>query len=92
MRWWHIVSVVVLVVLIGIGGFYLSEERKVLSADREKLSTEFHALTTEKKLLEAKIQALEDPENLVQEIKAQFNYRKPDENLIIIVPSTTSAE
>ena len=65
-----------------------------LFAQRESLSREIMKLETQANILDAQNgRLLEDvdyyshDENLVKEFKSKFNYRAPDEKLIILVPS-----
>ncbi|MDE2019439.1 MAG: septum formation initiator family protein [Patescibacteria group bacterium] len=40
--------------------------------------------------LSAELQYLQNPSNLEKELRAQFNYKKPGETMVVIVPQRTS--
>jgi len=40
--------------------------------------------------LQDEIQYLSNPENLEKELRARYNYKKPGETMVIIIPATTS--
>ena len=70
---------------------FITENRKsYLYEMAEKLKAELHTLQGEQKKFTSRIEYLAHPENLIKEIKSQFNYRTPDEKLILIVPDTTT--
>lgn len=53
----------------------------------EKLSLETAALKAENQNLESDIRYFSNPENMEKELKSKTNYKKPDEKMIIIIPS-----
>lgn len=64
-----------------------------LFAQRESLGQEIRKLETQASIFEAQngrlledIEYFSHDENLVKEFKSKFNYRAPDEKLIILVP------
>ncbi len=65
-------------------------ERRSLSREVNELKSEFQALQEENQELTARIEYFKNPENLLKEIKSQFNYREQGEGLIIIVPNATA--
>ncbi|HDY73093.1 MAG TPA: hypothetical protein ENH86_00785 [Candidatus Jorgensenbacteria bacterium] len=89
--WKTIVFILVLIVL-GIGMYNLRSENQELERDVDSLSTAVNDLESENKLLLEKITYFRNPENLLKELKSQFNYREQGEEMIIIVPRTGEAE
>lgn len=75
---------------MGLGGYGLMGEKRGLKNEVTELRGEFEALEKENRELVARIKYFENPENLLKEIKSQFNYREQGEGLIIIVPNATS--
>ena len=92
MRWWHIIIILIIVGLISLGIFNLSQENKIIGIEAEKFRAELQTLTKRKETVQDRINYLQDPENLEKEIKTQLNYRNPDEKLIIVVPETEVTE
>ncbi|HEY5221422.1 MAG TPA: septum formation initiator family protein [Candidatus Paceibacterota bacterium] len=45
---------------------------------------------TQETSLQQEVQYLSNPANLEKELRARFNYKKPGETMIIIVPQATS--
>jgi len=90
MKLWQIIVLVALAGFISVGIYTLRQEKKVSGAKAEKLKAELHTLQGEQKKFTSRIEYLAHPENLIKEIKSQFNYRTPDEKLILIVPDTTT--
>lgn len=77
--------------LIGAGVVNIVNESRILGAEAAKLKTEKDALHNEQTALESRLLYLKEPENFLKEVKSQFNYRSPGENLMIIIPNATSA-
>ena len=90
MKPWHIVILVLLIALFGWVGWNLYEERRELSGDLRELSDKVTALKTENESLSERIEYFAHSENLLKELKSQFNYRSEGEKLIILVPGTGS--
>lgn len=64
---------------------YHGELREVFSG----LSGKLAALRKESFNLQADLNYFLEPENLEKELRAKFNYKKPGEKLIIVVPPKT---
>ena len=84
--WGRRLVVAVVVVILGFGLFRLFREKSVQGNEGEKMRAEFNSLAEENKDLAARIEYFKNPENLLKEIKSQFNYREEGEKLIIIGP------
>ncbi|MDP3975005.1 MAG: hypothetical protein Q8P88_01825 [Candidatus Jorgensenbacteria bacterium] len=82
---WRYVIFAVLIVLLGWGIYGVMVEKRSLSGNMDKLRAELTALDMGNKALESDIGYYAQPENLVKALKEQFNYRAPDEKLIILV-------
>lgn len=82
----------VLVVAVLVFGIYgLISEKSKLKNEVEKLGESVEKLERENRSLLADLEYFKNPENLVKELKSQFNYRADGENLIIVVPEATSS-
>ena len=90
MKIWQIAVIFALIGAVGFGLYRLSSEKKGLEKTVAELKTKENDLTKENKNLEARLEYLKIPENLIKEAKARFNYRAPGEKLIILFPSAST--
>lgn len=74
-------------VLMCIEMFLIIRESSSLSKSYEELSGKIKNLEDENDKTEKDISFYSIPENLVKYLREQFNYKKPGENMIIVVPS-----
>ncbi len=73
--------------LLGVGGaelYVLNQERRTLASEVEALKSRLNDLRAENDLLRADIQYFSNPDNLEKELREKWNYRRPEEKLIII--------
>ncbi|OGY59688.1 MAG: hypothetical protein A3B23_03400 [Candidatus Colwellbacteria bacterium RIFCSPLOWO2_01_FULL_48_10] len=61
-------------------------ERRVAAAELAKAASELEALEKENQRFADDIDYYSDPHNLEKELRSRFNYRAPNEKLIIVVP------
>lgn len=80
----------VLVALVGYTGYTLVRERSVAAKEAANLAEIANKLSDENAKLESDIEYYKRPENLLKASKAQFNYKANGEQMIIVVPDTTS--
>ena len=66
--------------------YFLIKERNQLRADLDNLNRRLQALLKENVDIQSEIEYFSHPENLEKELKAKFNYKKPNEKMMIIVP------
>ncbi len=92
MNWiWKTVIFIVIGLFLGFGVYRLNLQNKRLEAEVDDLSAELKVVEDENQELSNKIEFFKEPKNLLKELKSQFNYRKEDEEMIIVVPSTSSS-
>ena len=84
--------IVVIVVVLGLGIYSLMREKQGLEREVAGLRSEFRNLEKENRELNSRIEYFASSENLLKEIKSQFNYCEQGEGLIIIVPNKTATE
>lgn len=76
--------------------YHLYLLNKSLGEDLAILEERVAAFTDESAVLQADLTYFAEPENLLKELRARFNYKKPGEKLIIVVSpeksTTTSAQ
>lgn len=87
-----IVILAAFVVFLGVQIWNFENRAKDAEQNLLKSQNDLSVVNAEKAKLESDKQYLEDPENLEKELKSRFNYRRPDEKLLIIVPSKTSTQ
>lgn len=89
MKIWRFILIFIIVVFLGLGIYDLFKERSSLRNDVDGLSAKVGELKLENEKLAGDIEYFKSPENLVKELKSQFNYRLSDEKMLIIVPNGT---
>jgi len=70
--------------------YNLFSMRNGLQNEAEQLRGEVRVLQEENKELLRDIEYFENKDNLLKELKSQFNYREAGEGIIIIVPEASS--
>jgi len=85
------VLIIVLAAAIVFGGYHLIKENKKLETEISDLSKRLETLKREKEEIMEQINFFKQPENLLKAVKEQFNYHEAGEHLIIIIPTSTSA-
>ena len=82
-----ILSMLVLA-LLAIGYQFLNLYRQYgfLESDTGRLTEESRKLEKENRKLNNDLSYFADPANLVKELRSKFNYKKPGEKMIIVVP------
>ncbi len=84
--------IILFISLIGISitalwqGFGMKKDYDAENLKYDSLAKEEQALETENSSLLEKKDYLSRPENLIKEAKAKFNYRLPQERVIIVAP------
>jgi len=86
---WGIVLLVI--ALLGWGVYTLASEQNTLESDWEGLQATVAALQSENAALREKIEYIKQPENILKELKSQFNYTEVGEKLLIIIPPAASS-
>ena len=83
-------SILIVVSVLSWQLFQLYRQNRSFSAVLVNLNERVDNFTKENKELYADIQYFSEPENLLKELRTQFNYKKPGEKLIIVVPKKDS--
>ena len=86
MRLWKIIIIILVFAVLGTGVYSLRSEGKKLEAEVGELTAILNELDRENEELRNNIKYFEEPENLLKELKSQFNYKERGEELIIIIP------
>lgn len=83
---------VLIIVILGMQIFSLRKGNISARSKYEESRQELFRARNDSEKLKADLNFFANPANLEKELRARFNYRKPDENLIIIVPESSSGE
>ena len=84
---WKTIIFVMIIILLGTGIYKLWLQNKELEGQVDEFNAILYEIQNENRQLEDRISYFQNPENLLKEIKSQFNYREQGEEMIIIVPS-----
>ncbi len=77
-------------ILLGARLFSLYAQEHQLTQTLSDTEARLQKAQTDEANLSAELQYLQDPANLEKELRAQFNYKKPGETMIVIVPQATT--
>ncbi len=92
MKFWKFSVFVIVAILLGWGIYNLVVEKKNLEKEVDELNISLKTLKDENQSLVSIIEYFKNPENLLKELKSQFNYKETGEKLIIVVPGATSTQ
>lgn len=81
---------VVVLIFIGIRVVSFLGEQHALAENLSDIQTRLTQEKEQEADLQQEMQYLANPVNLEKELRSQFNYKKPGETMVIIVPDTTS--
>lgn len=81
-----VILVALIAILASAQAIFTLTEKIDLKNNLKAINNDLEKLNVENELLKADVSYFSRPENLVKELKKKFNYRKSDENLMIIVP------
>jgi cell division protein FtsB len=88
-----IASIVVLslfLILIGVQVYSFVAQEWSLGSQLADVQASLTKAQAQETSLQEENQYLSNPENLEKELRARFNYKKPGETMVIIVPDATS--
>lgn len=81
-----IIFLSILLVILGFQIYIFWGKEKRINTEFLELKKKMEAALIEKENLKNELDYLSNPANLEKELKGRFNYRRPQENMIIIVP------
>ena len=87
MRFFLALLVAGLLVFIGVQAYRLYGQQEDLRSQQSQLEAQANALAIENRKFSGDIDYLKDDANVTKELQSKFNYRKPDEKMIILVPA-----
>ena len=77
--------------LLGGQAFSLFMQERAIEKRVEDLRGRIERAETDRRELTAELEYFGNPANLEKELRARFNYKKPGETMIVIVPNQTSS-
>lgn len=80
----------ILLVFIGTRAYSFFVQERQLNRDLAEIEVRLTKAKYDEANLRAEVQYLASPINLEKELRTRFNYKKPGETMIIIVPPQTS--
>jgi cell division protein FtsB len=89
-EWWKLVPAGLIILLLGWGMYRLVDQRSKINSEIADLQSKFDALKKDNEKTEQDVRYYENPENRLKEARAQFNFKSPGENLLIVVPTITT--
>jgi cell division protein FtsB len=81
----------IVLVFVGWQAFGFWRQESSLNANLSDVESRLATAQSDEADLQAETQYLANPANLEKELRAQFNYKKPGETMIIIVPAQGSS-
>lgn len=84
------VMLFVVLILVGARVYSFFVQERQLGADLADIEARLTKAKYDEANLQSEVQYLANPLNLEKELRARFNYKKPGETMIIIVPAQSS--
>ena len=88
----RVILLFIALMLVGGVAYNLFSLRGGLEKEVKKLRAEMLNISEENKSLVHDIEYYKNKENLLKEVKSQFNYKEAGEGIIIIVPESSSTK
>jgi hypothetical protein len=85
-----VAALMTLLIFMGIKIYSFYAQERQLGTDLADIETRLTKAKADEADLQSEEQYLANPINLEKELRARFNYKKPGETMIIIVPAQTS--
>jgi cell division protein FtsB len=85
-----IVILSILLIALGVQVYSFVAQEGQLGNELADVQSNLTKAQTEETSLQEENQYLSNPVNLEKEVRARFNYKKPGETMVIIVPATSS--
>jgi uncharacterized membrane protein len=86
MRFTIIIILIIILIAVLIQAYFILKERDQLKTKLNDLNSRLGVLLKENSDIQSEIEYFSHPENLEKELKQRFNYKKPGEKMIIIIP------
>jgi cell division protein FtsL len=80
------ILIFIVLIFIGVQIFSFLNEQRDLNQNLADVQTRLTQAKADEADLQAETQYLSNPANIEKELRSQFNYKKPGETMVIIVP------
>ena len=80
-----------ILILVGVRVFSFLGEQRMLGQNLFEVQGRLAEVKAQQADLEAEEKYLSNPANMIKELRARFNYKKPGETMIIIVPPAATS-
>jgi len=80
------IILIIILIIISAQIYFILTESSQLKSKLDNLNARVMALEKENAELKSDMEYFSHPENLEKELRSRFNYKKPDEKMIIVVP------
>jgi len=77
---------IVILIVFSVEVYFLLKEKNQLQNKLNELNSRLDLLQAENNQLRSDLDYFSYPENLEKELRSRFNYKKPQEKMIIITP------
>ncbi|PIR97896.1 MAG: hypothetical protein COT89_02380 [Candidatus Colwellbacteria bacterium CG10_big_fil_rev_8_21_14_0_10_42_22] len=91
-KWLVTIIVLMMMTLLGSQVYELQKKRIDISKEYGEINASYQEVEEDSSRLSEKIEYLSEPRNLEKELRSKFNYKYPNETLIIVVPKDTEGE
>ncbi|MEK7162743.1 MAG: hypothetical protein AAB696_00420 [Patescibacteria group bacterium] len=86
MRFVIITILSIILIAVSIQAYFILKERNQLKIKLDNLNDRLNILLKDNADIKSEIEYFSNPENMEKELKQRFNYKKPGEKMMIIVP------
>jgi len=76
----------IMITVLSVQFYHFYQQRRQLESDLTRVNKQYELLVRENAQLQADLNYFSNPENLAKEFKSKFDYKRPGEKLMIIVP------
>lgn len=84
------IGLFIVLIVVGTRVYAFFVQERELNSELTDIQSQLTKAQANETDLQNEVQYLANPLNLEKELRAQFNYKKPGETMIIIVPTQTS--
>lgn len=92
MKVWKTIAIVAVVGVVGFGVYNLWLENKEMDKELQRISETYEELKSENRNIKDQIDHFENTDNLKEEARKNFNYKEPEEKMMIIVPGSSEED
>jgi cell division protein FtsB len=85
-----IVILSIILIFLGVKAYSFVSQERQLSSDLANVEANLTKAQTQEADLQQEKEYLANPINLEKEMRARYNYKKPGETMVIIVPGASS--